>query len=116
MPSLELLNVGDRIVWNEGGWRFASHRIYTIDRITKTQVFASHLKLRRTDGRKVGSDEWERAEPYEPAKHDPIIAAELNARRRSGLAHEIGQIRRQELEALSIGTLEQILKLIQAGK
>lgn len=53
---IDALKAGDTVYFGD----YDSGRLCRVDRVTATQVIIGELRFRRSDGRRVGADTWDR--------------------------------------------------------
>lgn len=99
MSNLDDVKVGDKVFVDEGNYVDNDYRVYTVERVTKTQFAANGRSYQRDSGKRLGdgtgrgswsSHVW--AEPYDPVKHEALIAEQRAKRVRSRkikLVHDI---------------------------
>ncbi len=105
MNEFEQLKVGDEVILRR---QFHADAAVKIDRITATQICASHWRFNRDTGRQIGGDRWSKVHLKIATPEGLSAIREIQER-----VNIIHAAREQELQKLALDQLRRINAIIQ---
>lgn len=115
MPTLDELQVGDKVFMSNGLYHGRSYSVHVVEHATKTHLTVKGDKWRRKDGGKVGDiDKWVHShiEAYDPSQHDEMLARQAAERERSRKITRVDDIRGKNLTDAQLDAIISVLDAV----